>query len=85
METHIPTSTERYTIIRERMCARLDAEGPRYSVRRMVDLFVLDLITWMISMSVWRAEQRLLQQACEDEVVAGAVWRSCRWRRRWWR
>ncbi len=74
METHIPTPAERYTVIRGKLCARLDAEGVRYGLRRMLDLLVLDLITYMINWCVWRAEQQLLEQACGDDgAVAGIV------------
>ena len=72
MENHtpLPTAAERYASIRDRICARLEAEGARYSVARMVDLLLLELLTWMIAWCVNRDEQRLLEQACQVEVVA---------------
>ena len=72
METHtpLPTSAERYASIRERICARLEAEGARYSVARMVDLLLLELLTWMIAWCVNRDEQRLLEQACQNDIVS---------------
>ncbi len=72
MENHtpLPTAAERYASIRDRICARLEAEGARYSVARMVDLLLLELLTWMIAWCVNRDEQRLLEQACQDDVVA---------------
>ncbi len=72
MENHtpLPTAAERYASIRDRICARLEAEGARYSVARMVDLLLVELLTWMIGWCVNRDEQRLLEQACQDEVVA---------------
>ncbi len=68
--TPLPTATERYASIRDRMCARLEAEGARYSAARMVDLLLLELLTWMIAWCVNRDEQRLLEQACQVDVVA---------------
>ena len=46
METPTPTSAavERFTNIRDKLCRRLDAEGPRYGIARAVDLLVLALI-----------------------------------------
>ena len=75
METHTPAPGERLTIIRGKLCARLDAEGPRYGVGRMVDLLVLEVMTYFIGLIISRAEQRLQQQeACrEDAVTAGGV------------
>ena len=60
MEIHTPTAAERYTTIRGRVCARLEAEGARYGIARMVDLIILELLTFMISWAISRAEQRLL-------------------------
>ncbi len=74
MENHTPTSTptaaERYTTIRERVCARLEAEGARYGIGRMVDLLLLELLTWMIAWCVNRDEQRLQEQACQNDIVS---------------
>jgi hypothetical protein len=73
METPTPTPTavERFTIIKEKLRLRLEAEGPRYGITRAVDLLVLELITWMISLAAARAEQRLQEQeACRDDAVA---------------
>ena len=70
METPTPTSAavERFTNIRDKLCRRLDAEGPRYGIARAVDLLVLALITYMIALAIIRAERAA--EACRD--VAGA-------------
>jgi hypothetical protein len=73
METHTPTPAERFTILREKLCRRLDAEGPRYNVARMVDLLVLQIIMYMISVFISREQQGAQQQgaqqqACRDDA-----------------
>jgi len=68
METPTLPAAERFTIIREKLRLRLDAEGPRYNIARAVDLLVLELITWMISLAISRAERGLDQQACQDDA-----------------
>jgi hypothetical protein len=66
METHTPTPVERFTTLKGKLCLRLDAEGPRYGIARAVDLLILMLITYVISL----AELQAQQQACQD-VVGG--------------
>jgi hypothetical protein len=72
MENHTPspTATELYATIRDEMCARLEAEGARNTVARLVDLLFLQLLTLIIAWCTNRDEQRLLGQACQDDVVA---------------
>src|ERR1700677_2014795 len=70
METHPPTPAERYTLIRGKLRARLDAEGRRYSVDRAVDLLILEILTFMIGLCVARAEQGPQQQPCRDGASA---------------
>ena len=36
----------------------------------MVDLLLLELLTWMIAWCVNRDEQRLLEQACQEDLVS---------------
>jgi hypothetical protein len=76
-QTPLPTAAERYATIRGRMCARLEAEGARYSIARMVDLLLLELLTYMIGWAIRRAEWRAEQEACRDdsgeELVPGGA------------
>ena len=72
METHTPTAVERFTTIRGKLCRRLEAEGPRYNVARAVDLLILELMTWVISLAVARAERLQQEEACRDDAVAAA-------------
>ena len=70
METHTPTPAERFTLIRGKLRARLDAEGRRYSIDRVVDLLVLEILTFMIGLCISRAEQGAEQQPCRDGAGA---------------
>jgi hypothetical protein len=74
METHTPTPAQRYATIRGRMCLRLEAEGPRYNIARMVDLLILELLTWMISWCINRAERDAERQASQDDARAEPEW-----------